>query len=156
MLAKVLTFFRYPSFVKIWLVPVWLGLGLAKLAIFTVTFRRLAPRLGVLVGVSPWLPVIGNRQRRHARLIGQVIRLAARYTPWDSNCFPQVVVARLMLGLYQVPYCLLFGVRRDPSSGAFDAHAWMCAGPVRVTGGWSFDKYAVVGVFVSPQLTKNK
>ena len=153
--TKLGTLFSYPRFVKAWFIPVWLVLGLARLAILTVTFRRIAPRLGNSVGVAPWVPVLDERQTKSARLVGQVIRLAARHTPWESNCFPQAIVARIMLGFYRVPYCLFFGVRRNSATGAFDAHAWVAAGRVRVIGGLGFDKYTVVGVFVSPQFTKN-
>ena len=155
MVSKLLTFFRYPNFVKIWVVPVWLGLGIAKATIVTVSFRRLAPRLGNAVGVAPWVPIIDEAQQKRARLIGQVIRLASRYTPWDSNCFPQAIIAKAMLAAYRVPYCLFFGLYRNAATGAFDAHAWVVAGRVKVIGGWAFDKYTVVGVFSSPQLTRN-
>ena len=150
-LVKLGRFFRHHSlFVQLWFVPVWLGLGLAKLAIFTVSFKRLVPRLGVSVGVRPWLPVIDHRRQRRARQISGVIQLASRYTPWDSNCFPQAVIARVMLGLYRVPYCLFFGVRRH--QGRFDAHAWIATGPIRVTGQYSFNHYTVVGIFTPQNL----
>ena len=150
-LVKLGRFFRHHSlFVQLWFVPVWLGLGLAKLAIFTVSFKRLVPRLGVSVGVRPWLPVIDHRRQRRARQISGVIQLASRYTPWDSNCFPQAVVARALLGLYRVPYCLFFGVRRH--QGRFDAHAWIATGPIRVTGQYSFNHYTVVGIFTPQNL----
>ena len=153
--GKLRVFFRYPVFVKVWFLPVLLGLGIARLAILTISFKRLVPRLGVSVGISPWVPLLDGRQKYRARMIGQVIRLSARYTPWNSNCFPQAIVASVMLGLYRVPYCLFFGVRRSSATGAFDAHAWVAAGRVRVIGGLGFDKYTVVGVFVSRQLTQS-
>ena len=153
-LVKLPRFLRHPAFVKLWFIPVWFGLGVAKLAIFTVSFKRLVPRLGVSTGLSPWLPLIDERATRRARLISEVIRLAARYTPWDSNCFPQAVIARVLLGWYGVPYCLFFGVRRKPDTGEFDAHAWIASGRVRVTGRFSFNQYTVVGVFVAPSLAK--
>ena len=156
LITKLGSFFLYPRFVKAWFVPVWLALGLARLAILTLTFRRIAPRLGSSVGVAPWVPVLDGREEKRARLLGQVIRLAARHTPWDSNCFPQAVVARMMLAAYRVPYCLFFGVRRNAVTDAFDAHAWVAAGRVKVIGGWAFDKYTVVGVFVSPKLAKDR
>ena len=155
-LIKVARFGRQPGFVQIWFFPVWVGLGIARLAILTISFKRLVPRLGVSVGVQPWLPLLDQREEKTARMVGQVIRQAARLTPWDSNCFPQAVVARVLLGWYGVPYCLFFGVRRKASDGAFDAHAWVGAGRVKVIGGWGFNKYAVVGVFAAPQLTRNK
>lgn len=151
---KLARFFRQPVFVKIWFIPVWAGLGLARLAICTFAFKRVVPRLGVSTGLTPWLPLVEPGQERRARLIGQVVRQAARVTPWNSNCFPQTIVARLLLGCYGVPYCVFFGVRRKADDGSFDAHAWVASGRVRVTGGSSFSCYAVVAVFVAPSLVR--
>jgi hypothetical protein len=78
--------------------------------------------------------------------------MAAAYTPWDSNCFSQAVTARLLLGLYKVPYVLCFGLSRYREAGVLDAHAWILAGRINVTGGNSFETYTVVGAFLSPKL----
>ncbi len=149
MLTRLRRYFRYPLFVKLWFLPVWFGLGLARLAILTLSFKRLVPGLGVSTGVAPWLPLLDQTQAGRARHIGEVVRLAARYTPWESNCFPQAVVSRQMLAWYRVPYCLFFGVRRQPANSEFEAHAWVAAGPVRVIGGAGFNRFTVVGVFAA-------
>jgi hypothetical protein len=151
---KTLGFLRLPRFTQLWLVPLWLLLGLSKAVIFTVSFRRLAPRLGAAVGVAPWVPVLVPAQEARAWQISRAVCLAARYTPWDSNCFPQAVAARILLGLYRIPYALYFGLRRDPETREFKAHAWIAAGRVRVTGNESFSQFTVVGCFVAPQLAK--
>lgn len=152
-LLKPARFFRHHTvFVQLWFLPVWLALGVAKVAISTVSFKSLVPKLGVSMGVRPWLPLLTASEERRARRVSQVVQLAARYTPWESNCFPQVVVARILLGIYGIPYCLFFGVRRKPVSGEFDAHAWIASGKVRVTGRYSFHQYAVVGVFTTSSL----
>lgn len=98
--------------------------------------------------------MVGSAQEVRARQIGQTVRLAARYTPWDSNCFPQAVAARLLLGLYGVPYAIYFGLMRDPDSPDMKAHAWVAAGRVRVTGGRSFGQFTVVGIFCHPPATQ--
>ena len=149
---KGVSFLSRPRFIQLWLVPLWLLLGLSKAVIFAVSFRRLAPHLGTAVGVAPWVPMVDSAQEARARKIGRAVQLAARYTPWNSNCFPQAVAARVLLGLYHIPYALYFGLMREPSSGEFKAHAWIAAGRVRITGGTSFDQYTVVGCFVAPQL----
>lgn len=145
-------FLRQPVFVKLWFIPAWLILGVAKALIFTVSFRRLAPRLGRQAGIAPWVPLLDRRQQIRALLVGRAIRLAANYTPWDSNCFPQAVAARVLLGWYGVPYALFFGLMRDPDTAEMKAHAWVAAGRAQVTGGPSFGRYTVVGCFVAPQL----
>jgi len=152
LLHKARSFLRQPLLSQIGFVPVYGLLGIAKLAIFTISFHRLAPWLGVNAGISPWVPLLDRTQEARALQVGRLVRLAARYTPWDSNCFPQAVVARLLLGLYDIPYVLNFGLMRDPATGEMKAHAWVTAGRIRVTGGASFGLYTTVGCFASPQL----
>lgn len=154
MLIKLGRFVRRPVFIQCWTLPVWFLLGIAKLAIYTVSFRRLLPLLGVPVGVVPWVPLLSAASEDRARQIGEVVRTAARYTPWESNCFPQAVVSRLLLGLYNIDYCLFFGLRRKGGEDPFDAHAWIAAGRIAVIGRRSFGKYTVVGVFASPGLIR--
>ncbi len=152
MLRKATNFLRQPLSTQIGFMPVWVLLGIAKVVIFTFSFKRLAPRLGVNTGVSPWIPLLNPTQEARALQIGRLVRMTARYTPWNSNCFPQAVVARVLLGLYGVPYALYFGLCRDDNAGTTAAHAWIAAGRVAVTGGDSFRRFTVVGVFVAPWL----
>jgi hypothetical protein len=81
-------------------------------------------------------------------LIGRTIRLAARYAPWQANCFAQAIVAAFLLRLYGLPYSVFFGLRRAVApAGGMDAHAWTASGKIAVTGGSCFDRFTVVGVF---------
>ena len=147
------TFLRQPRFIQAWFLPVWVILGIGKALIFTISFRRLAPRLGHRSGIAPWVPLLNPAQEARARLIGRVVRLTANHTPWDSNCFPQAIAARVLLGFYRLPYSLFFGLMRDPADPAgMKAHAWVAAGRVPVTGGVSFGQFTVVGCFVAPCL----
>lgn len=137
-----------PTFVLLWLTPAWLLLGLCRLAIIILSFRRLASLLGVAHGSSACIPLLTAAQRRQAAQIGEAVRVAARLVPWTANCYPQALTACLMLVLYRVPHCLCFGVARDPLSQGFSAHAWVAAGNVRVIGGHSFSRYRVLACFV--------
>jgi hypothetical protein len=152
LIRKVGNFLDQPVFIKLWFLPVWLLLGLSKLIILFVSFRRLAPKLGIHVGTNASVPLLDERQERRALMVGRVVRLSARYTPWDSNCFPQAVAAKLLLSLYRIPYALYFGLGKESSHSGTQAHAWIAAGRIRVTGGASFDQFTVVGCFVSYQL----
>jgi hypothetical protein len=149
LIRKVRSFAGLPLFTKVWLVPAWLELGLSRALILVVPFRTLAPRLGTAQGTAANVPLLTPAQEARARAIGRTIRLAARYTPWTSNCFPQAVVARTMLGMHGIPYAIHFGLMPDGNAG-MRAHAWVVAGRVPVTGGHSFDHYTVVGVFAGP------
>lgn len=152
LLRKARSFQRLTYFERLWFLPVWTLLGLSRFAILAFSFRRLAPWLGAHTQACVWVPVLDKREEARALHIGCVIRLASRYTPWKSNCFPQAVAARLLLGLYGVPYALFFGLTRDQEISGITAHAWVAAGRVSVVGGNSFDRFTVVGCFVSPQL----
>lgn len=154
-LLKVARFSRRPIFVKLWILPVWLMLGIAKLLVFNVSFRHLLPFLGKPVGVAPWIPLSSEEEESRARMISSVVSTAARFTPWDSNCFPQAIVARVLLGLYGVRYCLYFGIRKVAGEEPFDAHTWIATGRVAVVGRRSFRRYIVVGVFASPVLARS-
>ena len=138
-----------PVFVLLWLIPVWLLLNLCRLLISGLSFRRLASLLGVAYGSHACIPLVTETQRLRASKIGQVVRLAARYVPWGANCYPQALAACLLLVLHRVPYCLCFGVARGPQGSRFSAHAWTAAGNVKVVGGESFSRFAVIACFVS-------
>lgn len=147
-LRRLHTLLKKPLFIKIWCLPVWLLLGISRLVILTVTFRRLAPYLGHAVGRQAYSHLLTPEQHRRAIQVSRVIRLASRYCPWVANCFPQAVTARLLLGVYRIPYALYFGLAKDAETGEFKAHAWVVAGYVPVTGGNSFTEYTTVGCYL--------
>ena len=151
---KAINFFRLPLFSQLGFIPVYLLLGLAKLAIFTISFRRLAPVLGLTRPPAVWVPLISPAQEARARAISRLVTMTARYTPWESNCFPQAVAVRCLLGAFGIPYAMFFGLMRESGSQELKAHAWVAAGRVRVSGGESFSQYTAVGCFISPLLAE--
>ena len=149
---KLHNFRKQPLFVQLWFFPTCILLGITKLLIVLVTFHRLSPLLGKHYGATPLIPILEEESEQRALLISRVVRIAALYTPWDSNCFPQALAARILLGLYGIPYTLHFGLAREKEGSDLEGHAWVVAGRIHVTGGNSFGIYTVVGSFLSPQL----
>ena len=139
---------RQPWFVLVWLLPVWLLLNLCWVLIRVLSFRRLAGWLGQARGSAVCIPLLSSHQQRRAVQIRRVVRLAVRQVPWEINCYPQALTACLLMALYRMPYCLCFGVMRDPQGTGFAAHAFTVTGPVPVTGGESFSQYTVLACFV--------
>lgn len=152
-MRKFSAFVNKPAFFKLWILPTWCLLGVSKLLIHLVSFRRLERFMGTGCGVSPALALLTSRQRMRATAIGQLVRITACYTPWTSNCFPQALTAALLLRLYRVPYLLCFGLARGRRSDDYLAHAWVSSGPVVVTGGFSFNLYTVVACYLAPNLS---
>ncbi|MET0547898.1 MAG: lasso peptide biosynthesis B2 protein [Xanthomonas sp.] len=147
-------FLRLPRFERCLLLPAWVLLGVARAAVLALGFRRLAPWLGRAVAEPPPAPLLDARAHRRAIQIGRTLRLAARHTPWHSNCLAQALSARCLLGLFRVPHVLCFGVARAPDTASLQAHAWVLAGAVRVTGGGGVERFARVGCFVAPAETR--
>lgn len=150
LIRKFKTLLKLPLFTLLWFTPVWALLGISRALVLTLSFKRIVSRLGNNTGNRPSIPLLSPTQERRAVQIGRVVRLAAKYAPWDANCFAQAITARLVLGLYNVPYGLYFGLVRDGDVSNMTAHAWVAAGRVRVTGGYSFNRFTVVGCFVMP------
>lgn len=132
-----------------WLLPAWGLLGLSRLAVLVLPFRRVAMLIGGRGQPQPWVPLLDPAQEATALRLGRAIRSASRFTPWSSNCFAQALSARILLALHRVPCMLFFGVSRDRDSARMVAHAWVAAGRIRVTGGDGFAQYVVVGSFAS-------
>lgn len=142
-------FMQRDRFVKLWLIPVWLGLGLASLVIVAVPFRHIAPRLGRFCGTAKPMLLVADAEQARAVQIGRTVQLAAHYAPWRADCYPQAIIARLLLGIYRLPFNICMGLRRDSATGGAQAHAWVQCGKVCVTGGNGDIEYSVVGVFSS-------
>lgn len=149
---KALSFVRLSPWVQVGLLPCWVLMGIARVVIAIFSFKGIAVYLGQPTGVCPWVPLVNRRQHRRAQLIRRLLDVTSSYTPWDSNCFVQAIVARLLLGLFKVPYTLFFGLSRDSDENQMKAHAWVVAGEVRVSGGYSFSQFTVVGCYASPDL----
>ncbi|WP_081786004.1 lasso peptide biosynthesis B2 protein [Halomonas sp. BC04] len=149
---KICSLFAKSAFFKIWFLPVWCLLGVSKVFILRIKFFRMEKFLGRKLGESVLVPLLDSKQKSRAIQVGHVVRVVSNYTPWKSNCFPQALTALLILRLYRVPYLLSFGLRRCASTGDCQAHVWLVAGPVCVTGGYGFSSYAMVGCYLSPHI----
>ena len=146
LLAKWRSWRQLSSLERRLFLPTWALLGRARLAIAMVPFRRLVAHLGAPLGSQTRNTLPTPAQAARAEQVGRAVRLAARYTPWDSLCQVQAIVARYWLGLFGIPYVLNYGLRRN-QEGELHAHAWVCVGPVFVTGGDGYAAFTVVGSF---------
>lgn len=152
LVAKIRHFRALPDGTKYWLVPAWLLLGLGRAAIVVIPVRYLAYSLGARCGPYPWVPLIDVKQQQRANTIARALVVASRYTPWQSNCFPQAIAASILLRSSGLPYTLFLGVARGDSETRYVAHAWVTSGRVCVAGGRSFGRFTVVETFASHQL----
>lgn len=105
-------------------------LGVARLAVLGVPFRRLAP----------WLeraPECGAVDPTLLAAVRRAVTTAARHVPWEAACLPQAIAAKLMLARRGCGSSLHLGASFDRERGIV-AHAWLVvAGTVVVGGGAS-------------------
>jgi hypothetical protein len=141
---------RQPRFIQIWLIPTWSFLGISRLLILSCKFRHIAPLLGTAAELNAHPPLLTPQEETIACKIARVVFIAARHTPWESNCFTQAITARALLGLYQIPYLLYFGLMRSPTRQTLEAHAWVQSGSVIVSGGNNVEQFTIVGCFITP------
>ena len=143
-------FVRMPLKEKVALGAAFLLLGIFSAALRLVPFRRLAPLLGTPVGAIAYVPLVNAGQAERARLVKRAVRRAARIAPFRSDCLPQILAGTVLCRLLAIPATGHLGVRMG-TPPRFAAHAWLCAGPVAVTGGPSFGEFAVVLCFAIPK-----
>lgn len=134
------------------LLAVWSLLGFGRLAVLVLPFRLIRRFLGEDAALSPEdapeVPAPSDRDRARAITIGTHIAVAARHTPWKSECYPQALVARTLLSRRRIPHRTSFGLRRD--QGSLAAHVWVRAGDVAVCGGDGQDYTEVASFLWTP------
>jgi len=92
--------------------------GMMRLALLIVPFRKLSLFLGSQTEESPWTE--SNESVLAARAVGWAVETASCYTPWESKCFVQALVAKFMLRQLGIANTLYLGVVwwLMPGSGA--------------------------------------
>ena len=124
----------------------------ARLALIFVPFPQLARRLGSFVPpTDPRAAPAGtepdSEAARLAQEISWAVTRAARYVPFKAVCLPQAMAARLMLKRRGVKSVMHFGAAKGALK-PLDAHAWLDAAGVEVTGYPVAENFAEIACFV--------
>lgn len=136
---------RRPWADKWLLIQVFVLLGVTRLAIDTLSMRRLARYFGPQQVETP--AEVDPAALAAARRIAWAIHRVSPYTPWTSNCFPQALTAKLLLRRQGISSTLYLGAVFKADRSGMEAHAWLRCGPLYVTGGRGHERYGTVGVF---------
>jgi hypothetical protein len=124
---KLGTFLRMPGEERRFVCEAVLVLGLARVLVITVPFRRLVP----------WLARVPETHFPcHQSLVLQVRRavtIATRNVPWNAVCLPQAMAAKAMLARRGCGSSFHLGAG-FAQEGKLIAHAWLVAGGTVVVG----------------------
>jgi Transglutaminase-like superfamily len=115
-----------------------LWLALTRLALAVAPFPALARRLGAFVPpadprVAAAAASTDAASARLAREISWAVTRGAVHAPFKAVCLPQAIAARIMLKRRGVMSAMHFGAAKGEGA-RLDAHAWLDAAGVRVTG----------------------
>jgi hypothetical protein len=124
----------------------------ARLALIFIPFPVLARRLGRFLppndarvsGVRTKAP---DDQVELAAAVGWAVTRAARYVPFRAVCLPQAMAGRVMLQRRGVKSVMHFGAAKGAEK-PIDAHAWLDAAGVEVTGYPVAENFAEIACFV--------
>ncbi|HEY4940359.1 MAG TPA: lasso peptide biosynthesis B2 protein [Rhizomicrobium sp.] len=124
----------------------------ARLCLIFIPFPRLARRLGTFAPPTDRRALLAKAPGpdEHARLAGEVswaVTRSARYAPFKAVCLPQAMAARMMLKRRGVSSVLHFGAAKGQDK-PLDAHAWLDAAGVEVTGYPVAKGFAEIACFV--------
>jgi hypothetical protein len=142
---KLRTFLLLPWFEKALVFEALAWLGLMRLAVLTLPFKRISTWLGSEGASSPdtRLP---EQEAKTAILVARAIQRIQPFTPWDSNCLAQALTARRMLTRRGLVCTTYLGATIEGQKGIV-AHAWLRCGPWILTGARGHQRYKVVATF---------
>jgi len=106
-------------------------LGAMKIVIAMVPFKRIMQ----VVTNSPKesTGIIDRKSAVRAWKIMTILEWVANRTPWQSKCYDQALAGSILLRMLGVSSTIYFGIRKS-DEGIPEAHAWLRAGPLYITG----------------------
>jgi hypothetical protein len=153
-LRRLRRFRRLPADRRRLLIEATFELAYARIALLVVPFRVLAARLGTFLppAAQEVRTALAFTSPDHASLaaeIGWAVTRAARYAPFRAVCLPQAIAAKRMLARRDVRSILHFGAAKGATAEKpLDAHAWLDAAGVEVTGYPVAREFSEIACFV--------
>ena len=142
---KIISFIKLSLHEKLMFFINFCLLGLARAAIHGLNYKRLKPYFGHSYPMKIASTLLPKEYAPRVFLIRRSILLAVKYTPWNSSCLTQAMVAKFWCQYYGIPYFLFVGfAKKSDKPIGKDAHAWITAGPIAITGGYGFEDYQVI------------
>jgi len=144
---KITNFFTLPITEIHAFVEAFFWLGAMRVAILTISFKKLTKSLcHKRLDYSPG--PVKQHEACVVLTVKQAIHRAARRTPWESACLVQALTARVMLQKRHIPGAFYLGVAPDDTGESpLKAHAWSQCGNIIVTGNHGHERFKIMTVF---------
>ena len=147
---KIKNFFQLSSRDKKLFFEAFVTLGMMRFAILTTSFKRLVRELEQNLSEDERENKMLLNDTETATIIAviRIIRKAAIYSPWKSECLVQSLAAQRLLKRRNLPGTIFLGVMKDTDKNEkMRAHAWTKCGDIFITGRHGHEKFTVVSVF---------
>lgn len=125
-------------------IEAWFYLGVARLVIIFVPFRKIVRMLGRNLNADDNATYTTSVRPQRIRA---AIRRASSFAPWRTRCFEQALAGKFMLYHRKMSSCVFFGVNKK--EGDLNAHAWLESEGIIITGEQHIDQYNVIARFKS-------
>lgn len=146
--TKILAFWRttYAN-KKIFIISFFLC-GIFSIVIRFVSYKQISIYFGNYCQRLIASTLISKEQLQQARLIQHLIILVEQYTPWNTTCLAKALVARFWCKYYDISYMFFIGLAiKESSLSMHDAHAWIMAGPIALSGSQCFDTHHIIASY---------
>lgn len=90
---------------------------------------------------------LSSVQAEQAKHLKMLIETVCNHTPWESKCLVQAILCKRLLNKKSIKSELYLGVANNPNTGNLDAHAWVKAGELVLTGAAGHQKYKPVNFY---------
>jgi len=147
MFSKIKKFTKLSVEEKKLFMEAYVMLGMMRTAILTVSFKLLTRSLEHFPTERETI-ALDEHQMSLAKKVGEAVTRASAYTPWESACLVQSLVAQKMLHKREIPGVFYLGVAKDEESKEkMKAHAWSQCGDAIITGGGGHEAFTILSVF---------
>jgi hypothetical protein len=118
-------------------------LTLVRIGLTRLRFERVARLVGLRPGEAG-----GSADPVAAARVGDALRRAAGWVPFEATCLVQALAGARMLRRRHVAATVRVGVSKDQVSvDGFAAHAWLHTGEIEITGGEIAGQYTPLAAY---------
>lgn len=112
-----------------------------------LSFSKVAQKIGEQMKETTY-EVVDDQTRKILMQISQMLRIASKYTFWESECLVRAVAATYMLKRRGLESTLYLGTGKD-ENGKLIAHAWVRSGSHYITGFENMKQFTMVATFAN-------
>jgi len=146
MIRKIRLFMGMNKELRVMIINAYILSGYYRFKMLFKPFNKLALEMGEL-GVEDTKEA-DDSMNAYIYKVRRAVMLASKYTPWESLCMVQALVAKHMLNKKNIDNVIYFGLAKNEKNEPI-AHAWLKYNNKVVVGEKGMERFSVVATFGS-------